>query len=110
MVKVVAGLLQQSDSRLRYSPGNPIEMPVRIKDGVIHSVDNIHDACYRFSADVCHIGIESKQLVGHHPERLRARRVSLGEIGQGIRNRIGMMCFAHHSSAEIVGKPVQDLL
>jgi len=110
MVRVVADPLQQSDPRLRHSLDKPIEMPVRIKDRIVLSVDDIRDACDLFSADVCHIGIESKQLVGHHPERVRARRVSIGEIGQGIRNRIGMMCFAHHSSAEVIGKPVQDLL
>lgn len=80
MVRIVADLLQQSDSRLRYSPGKPIEMPLRIKDRIVLSVDDIRDACDLFSADGCHIGIEPKQLVGHHPERLRARRVTIGEI------------------------------
>ena len=58
MVRIMADPLQQSESRLRYSPGKPIAMRVRTKESIIRSVDDIRDACYRFSADGCHIGIE----------------------------------------------------
>lgn len=110
MVRIVAYTLQQPDSRLRHSLDKPVEVPMRIEDGIFHSVDDMRNAWYRFIADGCHIGIELQQLVGHHPQRLRARRVSIGEIGQCVRNRIGMMCLAHHSFAKIVGKAIQEVL
>jgi hypothetical protein len=82
MVRIVADPLQQTDSRLRHSLDKPVEVPVRIKDRIVHSIDDIGRACYRFSADGCHIDIELQKIVRHHTQRLRARRVSIGEIEQ----------------------------